>query len=69
MVDITDTDDVIMTRQQAADFLKISVSLLEAWAFRGTGPQFYKIGSRSTRYAKKDLMAWLANYKATKHKK
>lgn len=61
--------DEFFTRQEAADFLKISVSLLEAFAWRGTGPAFYKIGSRTTRYFKQDLMKWLEAYKGNKHAK
>jgi hypothetical protein len=33
-----------LTRKQAAELLGVSVSCLEKWAERGTGPRFYRTG-------------------------
>ena len=49
---------ILITRREAADYLRISPRTLEKWAVTGEGPPFYKIGSR-TIYSAEDLEAWL----------
>jgi predicted DNA-binding transcriptional regulator AlpA len=56
----------ILTRKEAADYLKISVSLLESLATRGMGPKFFKFGSRSCRYATEDLNQWIQSRRTHK---
>jgi excisionase family DNA binding protein len=46
-----------LTRQQAADFLNVKKSTLEAWAVRGGGPVYVRMG-RAVRYRPADLLAW-----------
>ena len=55
-----------MTRKEAADHLRVSVSLLEALARKGAGPLFYKINTRTTRYYISDLNDWLEKRKTNK---
>ncbi|MEX1313827.1 MAG: helix-turn-helix domain-containing protein [Desulfotignum sp.] len=47
-----------LTRQQAADFLNIKKSTLEAWAVRGGGPVYVRMGL-AVRYRPADLLAWV----------
>ena len=43
---------------QAADYLTLTKSTLEAWRCRGGGPVFVKLG-KAVRYRKEDLDAFL----------
>jgi len=43
-----------LKRQQAAEYLNVKRSTLEAWATRGGGPAFVKLG-RAVRYRISDL--------------
>ena len=54
------TNDLMMTREQAAKYLGVSVSFLAADAVtRRHGVPFYKIGSRVV-YSQVKVDAWLA---------
>lgn len=54
-----------LTEKQAASFLLMSRSFLQkARHFRSPGgPPYVKIGSRSVRYSRADLVAWIASRK------
>ena len=47
-----------LTRRQAAEFLNLKKSTLDAWATRGGGPAFVKMG-RAVRYRPADLLEWV----------
>jgi len=47
-----------LKRQEAANFLNVKKSSLEAWAVRGGGPAFVKFG-RAVRYRISDLEQWV----------
>jgi excisionase family DNA binding protein len=47
-------DSQFLKRQEAADFLNLKRSTLEAWATRGGGPIYRKFG-RACRYKISDL--------------
>lgn len=53
-------DGELMRRKAAAARLGLRPQTLAAWASRGEGPPFVKVG-RSVRYRKSDLDAWLAS--------
>lgn len=42
---------------EAADFLRSTVKTLANWRAAGSGPRFYRMGSRIF-YRKSDLQAW-----------
>jgi excisionase family DNA binding protein len=44
----------LLTREQAANFLSLKKTTLEAWACRGGGPVFVKMG-KAVRYRITDL--------------
>jgi excisionase family DNA binding protein len=46
-----------LKRSEAAAYLNLQKSTLEAWAVRGGGPAFVKFG-RAVRYRIADLDAW-----------
>jgi excisionase family DNA binding protein len=46
-----------LTRQEAAKFLNLKKSTLDAWATRGGGPAYIKMG-RAVRYRPDDLLSW-----------
>lgn len=58
------TDD-LLTRAEAAQFLRSSVSTLERHALNGTGPAFIKLGPGRRApvvYRRSALVAWLSQY-------
>ena len=50
-----------MNRQEAADFLRVSIHTLADWASQQKGPRMYKIGRRVL-YKKGDLIDFVENY-------
>lgn len=57
----TDPDylDRMINEHEAAEFLGYSVRALQNWRVRGGGPRFVKVSSRSIRYRRRDLIAWV----------
>jgi predicted DNA-binding transcriptional regulator AlpA len=51
--------DQLLTVQDAARVLQISVSSLNKWRVAGTGPRFCRVGAR-VRYRPSDLAAYIA---------
>lgn len=51
------TTSQFLTRREAAEFLNIAKSTLDAWATRGGGPAYIKMG-RAVRYRPADLLEW-----------
>jgi excisionase family DNA binding protein len=56
--------DRLLTQQQLADELEVSVRTLERWRQQGTGPAFIRVG-RSPRYRRADLDPWLDQQRRT----
>ena len=52
------TSDKLHTTQEAAAFLRVSISFMAEARLRGDGPRFVKIG-RNVRYLEADLIAYL----------
>lgn len=52
-------DDAI-TRPEAAALVKFAPETLRRWAREGYGPPCFKVGSRSVRYRRSQVLAWLA---------
>lgn len=56
----TTTDpDSLVNEKEAASILCYSVRALQNWRHRGGGPRFVKVSSRSVRYRRSDLLAWI----------
>ena len=51
--------ETILTREQAAEYLRVSPDALAAHASRGTGPMYAKLSGRAVRYRRQDLDAWV----------
>ncbi len=51
--------DRLVDERQAATFLGYTVRALQNWRLRGGGPRFVKVSSRSIRYRRRDLLAWI----------
>lgn len=47
-----------LTTDEAAEYVGLQKSTLEAWRCRGGGPRFVKMG-RAVRYRQADLDAWI----------
>ena len=47
-----------LTRPEAAEILRKPVTTLAAWAYRGVGPPYSRVG-RSVLYNRLDLERWL----------
>jgi excisionase family DNA binding protein len=41
---VLDDQDVFLTREEAAKYLRVSIPTLERWASHGVGPPFHKLG-------------------------
>ncbi len=50
----------LLTCEQVAVELEVTVATLQLWRTRGKGPRFVKIG-RTCKYRPEDLNAWLAS--------
>lgn len=56
----TTTNRPLLTRPEAAARLAVPTGTLAAWASRGQGPPFIKLG-RAVRYRPDDLDAWISS--------
>lgn len=60
----TETPTVVMTVNQAAEYLGLAVSTLNKWRCHGGGPVFIKMG-RAVRYRTQDLESFLLGSRAS----
>ena len=51
--------NALVDEKEAASILCYSVRALQNWRHRGGGPRFVKVSSRSVRYRRSDLAAWI----------
>ncbi|WP_233417173.1 helix-turn-helix transcriptional regulator [Halovulum marinum] len=51
--------NALVDEREAASILCYSVRALQNWRHRGGGPRFVKVSSRSVRYRRTDLAAWV----------
>lgn len=54
------SENRLLNEKQAASYLGLSVSTLQAWRWRGRGPAYLKLGGRTIRYRMADLDSFLA---------
>lgn len=59
--------DRLLTQQQLADELQVSLRTLERWRQEGVGPAFIRVG-RSPRYRRADIDAWLERQRRNQSK-
>lgn len=52
------SEDALLTEDEAADSLRISVRTLQAWRLRTAGPPFVRVG-RTIRYRRGDIKTWI----------
>jgi predicted DNA-binding transcriptional regulator AlpA len=50
--------EVLLTEEQAAELLALSVRTLQAWRLRGAGPAFVRAGS-AVRYQRTAIAEWI----------
>lgn len=55
--------DRLLSRREVADLLRVPVPTLEHWAFKGTGPRYFRVG-RHVRYRLEDVQEWLEQHAA-----
>lgn len=55
--------DQLLTEQQTADIICYSQRALQNWRVRGGGPAYVKVGGRSVRYQRRDVLAWIEERK------
>ena len=53
--DAIDDRDILLTRREAAEYLRRSVPTLERWATKGIGPQPIKLGGKDSVYTLRSL--------------
>ena len=51
--------DVLLNERRAAALLGVTVRALQAWRHRGGGPPYFRIGARTIRYRRGNIMDWL----------
>jgi excisionase family DNA binding protein len=49
----------LLTRAEAAEYLRVPAKTLATWAYHRDGPPFYKLG-KHTRYDLRELQEWCA---------
>jgi len=49
----------LMTTDEVAAYLKVSVGTIHQWRYRGQGPRAAKVG-RALRFRRGDVQAWLS---------
>jgi DNA-binding transcriptional MerR regulator len=54
----TELPQPLLDSQHVHEYLGVPVGTLNAWAYRGVGPPFIKVG-RHRRYRLKDIENWL----------
>jgi len=52
------SEDALLTEDEAADSLRISVRTLQAWRLKQAGPAFVRVG-RTIRYRHGDIKVWI----------
>jgi excisionase family DNA binding protein len=55
-------EDQLLTPQQAARYLNVSLRTLQDWRKKGTAPPSIKFPSEARRYRKSDLDAWILEH-------
>lgn len=50
--------DDILTRDEVAEFLRVTRGFLDHLSIRGDGPRFFRVG-RAIRYYRADVTRWL----------
>lgn len=55
----------LLTERQAASFLNYTPRTLQAWRHNGRGPVYVRVSTRSVRYKKADLIAWIDERRRT----
>ena len=53
-------DSALLTRSEAASLLRVKPTTLSQWAYRGTGPRFFRPDNGRALYRRRDLDSWLA---------
>lgn len=52
------SEDALLTEDETADALRISVRTLQAWRLKEAGPAFVRVG-RAIRYRRGDIKDWI----------
>lgn len=55
---VVDTDDELLTIDEAAALVRAPVATLRYWRHLGTGPHSFRVG-RAVRYWRRDVLTWL----------
>jgi predicted DNA-binding transcriptional regulator AlpA len=51
--------DRLISERDAAAYLNVSMRTLQGWRLKGGGPHYVKAGTKSIRYRRRDLAAWV----------
>lgn len=58
MAERSSAAEPLRSSDYVAEYLDVPKRSLDAWAYRGTGPRFYRVG-KHRRYKMGDVVAWL----------
>ena len=59
----TVANERLLTRREVGEFLKIPPATLAAWAYKGLGPPYLRVG-RHALYRESELLEWLETRRA-----
>jgi predicted DNA-binding transcriptional regulator AlpA len=54
--------DQMLTAHEVASILRLSVPTLSEWRSSGIGPTFKRLGHRTIRYRREDVLAWIDSH-------
>ncbi|MGT2462979.1 helix-turn-helix transcriptional regulator [Sinomonas atrocyanea] len=57
-------DDTLLTPAQVAEMTGLTTGSLAQLRYLGRGPAFYRLGPRTIRYGRREVMAWIAEHRA-----
>jgi predicted DNA-binding transcriptional regulator AlpA len=52
-------DEELMTEQEVADLLRVSLSAVKRLRFSGKGPRYIRISERVVRYPRRGVLDWM----------
>lgn len=58
-------ENKLLTPEEAAEYLRVTVANLNMWRSRGIGPRYIKLTPRNIRYTQADLLDYVSNQSRT----
>lgn len=59
--------EALLNEREASEFLGLTQLTLYNWRNQAKGPAYLRLGTKSVRYRRRDLLAWLAQCEGKSH--